>query len=438
MSSEEHLDPIRERARWAGAVDGRGRPLQRLGRAPVVVGLVCDGEPLLETLAAVGAAEPDRVLRGLAAAGLLAGAGRLLLAVDAEAGALEPLRRRARETRVEVVAIPARSPLDPGSLLCDLAEALGANGPGPAGLAHAHCLDAVALVDLALAAEGQVPRRRTLTVAGTLRRPAILEAALGTSFAELVAACGGSPDPGWVGFEDGLLGGRRIEPRESVELTTRGLIVLPHDHPLVERGCAPLADELGRVASACALCRVCSELCPVRLNGGPLDPQRLILALARGARWSEDETWLLGARACTGCGVCSAACPAALRPARIVRELASRLPREAEREHPPLVPDRDRPGRRLSVARLADALGLHPLRRPLARRVGHLIPEQVSYALRSGGLTRVPVVERGASVRIGETLALAPAGALEGDCRSAVSGVVIRVDPDDGIVVATR
>lgn len=436
MSSEEPLDPIRERARWAGVVDGRGRPLHLLGRAAVVVGLVCDEEPLLETRGSVGAVEPDRIVRGLAAAGLLAGAGRLLLAVDAEAGALGPLRARARETRIEVVAIPARSPLDHGSLLCDLAEALGAAGPIAAGLEHAHCLDAVTLVDLALAVEGQAPRRRTLTVAGALRRPSILEAALGTSFADLVVACGGSPDPGWVGFENGVLGGRRIAPREAVELTTRGLLVLPHDHPLVERACAPLADELGRAASACAFCRVCSELCPVRLNGGALDPQRLILALARGASRTEDEQALLGARSCTGCGVCSVACPAALRPARIVAELAGRLGGEVER--PLLVPDRDRPGRRLSVARLVDALGLHPLRRPLARRVGHLIPEQVSYALRRDGLVRVPVVQRGATVQIGETLALAPAGAAEGDCRSAVSGVVVAVDPDDGIVVATR
>jgi Na+-translocating ferredoxin:NAD+ oxidoreductase RnfC subunit len=443
--SDPVLDLIRERLRRGCAVDASGRPLHAHGAAPVVIGRVCDDQPLVATQASVAAFAPDRVVRGLAGAGILCGAERLILAVDAGAQSLlARLGERARETRIELRAIPPSAPLDDDSLLCDLAHGLGAAGPGAAGIDRALCLDTVSLVDLALALEGQAPRRRTLTVAGHLRGPAVLEAALGTSFADLVEACGGSPDPGWVGFENGVLGGRRVQPGESVELTTRALLVLPHDHGLLGRATTPILDELGRAASACARCRVCSELCPVRLNGGPLDPQRLLQVwAARGEGLSlgeRDDGLLLGALACSGCGVCSAACPAALDPARLVRELAGRLEAQGlALERPPLCPLPDRAGRRVSVSRLVDALGLRPFEQPLARRSGHLIPERVRYAVRSrGGGARVPVVSPGEAVQVGETLALAAAGTAEVDCCSAVSGTVLRVDPDDGVLIATR
>jgi Na+-translocating ferredoxin:NAD+ oxidoreductase RnfC subunit len=442
-------DALAARLDAAGVADARGRRLTAAALAArVVIGRVCDDEPLLETELAVGRAAPERLLRGLAAVGLLAGAERLLLAASREAPDLcAGLERAAAGTRAEVVRIVPRAPLDAASLICDLAAPAG---PIAAGLDGALLVDAVTLADAADALEGRVLGRRTLTLVGELARPALLEAALGATVADLVAACGGSPDPGWVAFENGVVAGRRAPRAQSVELTTRGFVILPHDHPLLVRAATPLVDELRRAASACAQCRVCSDCCPVRLNGGRLDPPLVIRALAGGA-----SAALLASLECGGCGVCSALCPASLRPAELVREAARRLAQAgvsladegralqpaADSVLPQLRLRRDpnRAGRRLTPARLMERLGLARYARGLAPRAAQVIPERLTIAARSAdGGRRVPTVRAGERVAAGAVVALAPAGSQAPDCRAPLAGVVHAVDPDDGVVIAPR
>ena len=161
----------------AGAVtlDGAKKIDLRGASVPVLIGLVCDHEPLLHTHQSLATHYPDRVVRGLAAAAVICGAQRALLAVDEGWGdLLETFRGEASGTLLEVVPVPARYPMDPASLVCDLAQLRGKSVPA-AGLGHALVLDAVTLCDVAVALEGRFPLRRTVTVAGQVNEPAVLQ-----------------------------------------------------------------------------------------------------------------------------------------------------------------------------------------------------------------------------------------------------------------------
>lgn len=429
----------------AGAVTLDGAKKMDLHGAsiPVVIGRVCDDEPLMHTHQSLGRAYPDRIVRGLAAVAVICGAQRAILAVDHNwTDLLETFRGEASGTLLEVVPLPARYPMDPASLVCDLAQLQGKSVPA-AGLGHTLVLDAVTLCDVAVALEGRFPLRRTITVAGQVREPAVLQVPLGSSMADLVQTCGGSSDVGWVPFHNGLLGGHAVGPEQVVDQDTRGVVILSHQHPVVVGGATPLSDQVRRVPSACVNCRVCTDICPAFLARGVHQPHRVMAAVSTG--WPDPHREptgpLPGSLECIGCGLCSTLCPSALRPAEVVHEVARLLRQRgiASPDAEVLRPTKDRLGRRQSVARLTERLGLSGMDRAPGAAPRSAIPDSITVPARSpGGGLRVPVVSGGDSVAPGDRVALAPVDTDEVDCLAPVAGTVQAVDADDGVIIQTR
>jgi Na+-translocating ferredoxin:NAD+ oxidoreductase RnfC subunit len=436
---------MHQRIRAAGVVNQAGTRLDLRGvSAPVVVGRVCDDVPLMATEAALGRSAPDRLVRGLAAAAMMVGAHRVVLAVDREdRELLAGLKLAANETRLELRPLPARYPMDPQSLLCDLADAEGKSVPA-AGLDRALVLSARELWDLAGALDGRLPLRRTVTVAGQVRQPSVLQVPIGTPMAALVQACGGSEDPAWVPFLSGLPGGRAVGQERCVDQDTDGVLILSHRHPLVERATATRADQLGRVASACAACRICSDGCTSGLRGRDLSPHLVMRALGLG--WPGPDAPLTApiesALNCIGCGLCSAVCPSLLRPGDLVMALAAELGARGVTApaSPPLRPHPDRSGRRQGVKRLALSLGLEPAFAPLpGPALRTFIPGLLVLPSRTPmGGRRIPMVAAGDSVASGDMAYLAPPESRDTDLRAPVAGVVTAVDPDDGITICPK
>jgi ferredoxin len=423
----------------AGTADARGRRLFLAGRrAATVVGRVCDDEPLLCTELTLARLAPERVVRGLAAAALLCHADRALLVIDDQAADVARLLERAAQgSRVRLVQLPARYPMDRTALLCDLAERAERVA------AETVVLDAVELCDIAAAVEGRPALRRTVTVAGCVREPAVVQAPLGARLEDLASACGGCADPAPVCYHNGVLGGRRVPTSHGVELDTRGIVLVPHDHVVVRRETTPLADELARIPSACVNCRICTDVCTVHLCGGHLEPHVLMRALAATISASEPDAASLGALECSGCGVCTTCCPASLGPSRAVAAVASALRARGVllAERCPLRPHPDRAGRRQGLGRLVERLGLAAYASVPLPRVGvrQVLPDRLTVALRSPlGTPRVSAVCPGARVAAGDVIALAPAECGEPDVRTAVAGLVDAVDAEDGVSILTR
>ncbi len=443
--SAEIRQAMEQRLATIGVSDGRGNKLELTkGRFTTVVGRVCDDEPLFLTHQTLGLERPDRMLRGLAAAAVLCDAEATVLAVHGECKPLlKSLKQESQGTQIKIVAVPPRYPMDPESLICDLAQQ-GALDLGSASLERVLVLDAVALSDLAEAMEGRHPTRRVMTIAGDVRQPGVRQVVLGTTLADLVEACGGCADFGWIPFANGVLGGARTDPGKVIDRDSRGVVILPHDHSLVLKGTTPLADLTARAAGACVNCRICTDLCPVHLNGRHLQPHRIMQAMAAGWAGSalEPRGAILGALECLGCGHCSTVCPTRLDPARVVSATARQLAEQGvtlDSQPLSLHPHPDRDGRRTSVARITERLGLASYIQPLSPSGGVVIPTHITVPpWGPGGGLRAFTLELDQPVGRGDLVALAPAGSTELDVHSPISGRVIKVDPDDGLTIQAR
>lgn len=347
-----------------------GEPLRPVATAaPAVIGRVGEGEPLLATDHALAAESGERLLRGLVALALLHGSPRAVLAIREDLWApLSALRRRA--AGLELPRFAPRYPLPARSLVCDLCERPGFAGADNE-LESMVVYDATTLVDVGAALDGEVVTQRAVSVVGAVQRPAVVRARIGTPIGELVAARG-CADYGLTLYHNGALGGRRGDASQEVSPATRGVLVLPHRHPLALEETTPDADWPARCAAACVSCRTCTEVCPVALEGAPLQPHLLARIAACGEldpRASREA--MLGALECIGCRVCNLSCPARVAPGALVRLAAARLAEQGVvLERPtPLRPLRERAQRRLPLSLAATQAGLADFATPAPRIV---------------------------------------------------------------------
>jgi Na+-translocating ferredoxin:NAD+ oxidoreductase subunit C len=212
--------------------------------------------------------------------------------------ALEAALAEAGDARLGMVVLPAVFPLGAEGLL--IAAVTGREVPSGAlppevGVVCQNVGTAVAVARYV--SEGLPVLSRLVTVTGSgVRRPANLEACIGTSVAELVAACGGYGDtpPAARLIAGGSLTGRAVAT-DAVPVT-KGL------------NCVLVATATDLPARApempCIRCGDCAAACPVALL-----PQQL----HRAAR-IDDAAGLarFGLVDCIECGCCDYVCPSAI------------------------------------------------------------------------------------------------------------------------------
>lgn len=356
---DEALADLARQLAAAGVRAPDGAPLRPATTPTVaVIGRVGDIEPLFVTDLALAAEAGERLLRGLIALALLHGSPRAVLAIREDLwGPLAPLRRRCAQ--LELLRFAARHPLAARSLLCDLFE-----HPGFARDANELdamvVFDATTLVDVGAGLDGDGAADRVVSVVGAVSHPAVVRVRIGTPLGELVAARG-CADYGRVLYHNGALGGRRADPSDEVTRATRGVLVLPHRHPLVLEETTPATDWPARCAAACVHCRACTEVCPAALEGAPLQPHLLARTAACGELDPQtSRAVMLGALECLGCRVCDLCCPARVAPGALVRLAAERLAEQGVvLDRPtPLRPAPERAQRRLPLALAATQAGL--------------------------------------------------------------------------------
>ena len=253
------------------------------------------------------------------------GAGRATIAVEDDKPqalvALEVALSSAQDARLEVRVLPAVFPLGAEGLLIAAVtgrEVPQAQLPPQVGVVCQNVGTAAAVARLVTDGLPCVSRIVTITGSGT-RRPANVEARLGTPVAELVEACGGytdAPAPARL-VAGGSLTGQAL-PTDAVPVTKGLNCVIA----------ATAADLPARGAEVpCIRCGDCAAVCPVGLL-----PQQLHRAAQAG-----DAAGLArhGLADCIECGCCDYVCPSAIpltarfRAARARQRLIERERRRA-------------------------------------------------------------------------------------------------------------
>ena len=268
---------------------------------------------------------------------------------------------------------------------------------------------------------------RVVTVTGkSVKEPKNLLTRMGTPISALIEAGGGLPGDAGKVINGGPMMGSLITSLETpVTKTTGGLLVLPGNHPLIQRRRQDERTLLAIDRTVCEQCRLCTDLCPRHLIGHELSPHLLVRAV--NYRQAATPSLLLSALTCSECNVCeSVACPVGISPMRINRLLKRELRAKNLRYDGPLRPADEMAKHRLvPVKRLISKLGLGPWDQDAPRTAVDGEVACVSLPLRQHiGISAVPCVAPGERVTRGQLLADIPADALGAPVHASIDGQV--------------
>lgn len=279
---------------------------------------------------------------------------------------------------------------------------------------------------------------KLVSIVGEIDNTLTVRVPLGTTLKEAIALAGkitiknpaylvGGPMMGYIGNDNNV-----------VTKTTNAIIILPDDHPVIARINKNIDVERRRASSSCCQCRTCTDMCPRHALGHPIEPHKIMRAVAN--QDISDLSVFTNAAYCSGCGVCEKyACPQSLSPKSIIQEFKGGLRaagiKPEKLEPAPVLEERDY--RQVPVHRLAGKLGLSKYdvdapfidETPTTKYVKIRMSQHI-------GAPAVPLVEAGDEVKKGQKIAEAAEG-LSVSIHCSIDGIVESVSYKE-IVVRER
>ncbi len=291
------------------------------------------------------------------------------------------------------------------------------------------------LLNIADAVEGRPVTHTYLTITGEVPGPITMRLPIGTAVTDALALAGRTDLSGMSVIEGGPMMGKVVDDfTRPVTKTTKGLIVLLNEHPLIRRRLLPLKRIILQTQTACIQCRYCTDLCPRYLLGHHLEPHRIMRSIRH---MNLDSDVLKMAFACSECGVCEYTCIMGLSPRSVNGMLKKELAKSGAKPNP--APDNQKrhvmqPDRRIPVKRLISRLGLHSYDRsaPLSAEAVSVSSVRIPLKQHVGAPCR-PAVTVGQQVKAGMLIGEVPENALGAVVHASINGAVTSVT--DGYIV---
>lgn len=279
---------------------------------------------------------------------------------------------------------------------------------------------------------------KLVSIVGEIDRPLTVRVPLGTTVREAIALAGhvSCKDPAYL--MGGPMMGRLGTENTVITKTTNAIIILPKDHPVIAKMNKNLEIERKRASSACCQCRTCTDMCPRHALGHPIEPHKVMRAVANAD--TSDLSVYMNTAFCSGCGVCEKyACPQGLSPKSIIQNLKGGL-RGAGIKVEPVESTgvlEDRELRKVPVHRLAGRLGLsqYDVEAPFIDTTPTTAYVRIQMSQHIGA-PAIPLVSVGEAVKKGQKIAEAAEG-LSVSIHCSIDGIVEEVS-DKEIVVRER
>lgn len=199
-----------------------------------------------------------------------------------------------------------------------------------------------------------------ITVAGEVKAPCTFKAPLGMTYGELIKMAGGTTCPDTVIIAGGPMTGMISSESDIVTKTSNAILVMPKNAYIVQKRVTPITIDTKRAMAACCQCRMCTDLCSRNLLGHPIEPHKVMRAIAGGI--STDSATFLSTFSCSSCGLCELyACGQDLNPRTLIAELKGQLRKNGIMPPRGLVAEpvsSTRDCRRVPMSRLIGRLGL--------------------------------------------------------------------------------
>ncbi|MFZ5967672.1 MAG: SLBB domain-containing protein [Bacillota bacterium] len=294
-------------------------------------------------------------------------------------------------------------------------------------------LNVETLLNIHMAMEGVTVTHKYLTVTGAVNKPVTVRVPVGIRVREAIELAGGASVEEYEVIDGGPMMGKVLERTDKpITKTTKGIIVLPKDHPLILSKKRSIESMLRQARAACCHCSLCTEVCPRNLLGHKLHPDKL-MRLASYNSACENDASVTAAFLCCECGLCEQACIMNLQPWKL-NQLLKRKLGSAGVKNPNnrtvVNVNGYREFRKFPVKKLILRLGLEkydvaaPLQEDIREDFSSVVLERKQHI----GAKAEPMVEVGDSIAVGQPVADVMEGQLGARVHGSISGKVHRVD----------
>ena len=280
-----------------------------------------------------------------------------------------------------------------------------------------------------------------ITIGGDTDKDITIKAPVGMKIKELLETAGFGNLEGREVINGGPMMGKLVDlENDVVTKTTKGLLIFPVTHSIIQRKKMPMSMTLKRASAACCNCTMCSDMCPRQLLGYDLHVHKTLRA-ASHAEVQNTESFLQSALCC-GCGVCTViACQQMLDPQAISMEVKGQLGRQGLRRQNNKAPEKvrdERAGRLVSSQVLIDKLGIRKyVKDKVTRDYMEFNPKTVYIELKQHvGKPATATVKAGKKVKKGDIVAQTAYEDLGTTMHSSINGTVKAVT--DRFVIIER
>jgi len=278
-----------------------------------------------------------------------------------------------------------------------------------------------------------------ITVTGNVKDSQTVKVPIGVSIEEVIDLAGGTSLDEYKVINGGPMMGKIVEDiKEPVTKTTKGLIVLPIDHSLVQTFDKSIENMLREAKTACMHCSLCSEVCPRNLIGHNMKPDKLMRLASYGSTCDEDLS-ATTAYLCCECRLCQYACIMDLQPWKLHQMLKEEFVSKGIKNNNNNKPEKVqefREYKKYPVNKLVRQLGIkeYDVKAPLNNiktdysKVEILLSQHI-------GAPAVPVVEKGQRVKKGQKIAKIMENTLGANLHASIEGIVDSIS-DSSIVIS--
>lgn len=257
---------------------------------------------------------------------------------------------------------------------------------------------------------GQPVTQKYVTIGGDVDEDITVKVPVGMKIKALLEATAHGDLDGKAVINGGPMMGRLVDlENDSVTKTTKGLLIFPETHSIIQRKRMPISMTLKRASAACCNCTMCSDMCPRNLLGYNINVHKTVRA-ASHSEVTDSESFLQSALCC-GCGVCTViGCQQMLDPQKISMDVKGALGRKGLRRQNNQAPQQVRPeraSRLVSSSVLIDRLGIRKyVKAHVERKYIDFAPNEVYIELKQHvGKPASATVKVGDIVKVGDVVA---------------------------------
>lgn len=289
---------------------------------------------------------------------------------------------------------------------------------------------------------GESVSEKYVTIAGDVKEDITIKIPVGMKIKELFKELGYTNMEGKAIINGGPMMGKLVDfENDVVTKTTKGLLVFPETHNVIQRRKMPVSIMLKRASAACCMCTMCTDVCPRYLLGHSIEVHKIVRA-ASHSEINNTEAFLQSTL-CSGCGVCTVVgCQQMLNPQTIATIAKTTLAKNGYRKTDGIAPQKprtEREGRLIPSETLIDKLGIRKyVKGEVKREYIDFYPETVYIPTSQHvGKPATPIVKVGDKVIKGQMIARTDENALGTTIHASISGIVKTVN-DKEIVISVN